>query len=182
MFSTAAGGPNHGFFWSIVLFIRTLDCSELRYRFLNITVAPPECLVAGTVVPAPLCPGILHQPPSQEILVAEDHTWVFHCTKEGGLLCGAKFSTKKQLTTHIMHTQGGTRGSRSWSVRATITNVCPWCSSSPTALQRYGTYRNDWKLEPAVQKVRGLNTKQSLRRPWLVPCSTKSLQLQPFCL
>ena len=35
-------------------------------------------------------------------------------------------------------------------------------SSSPTALQRYGTYRNDWKLEPAIQKVRGVNTSSGL--------------------
>ena len=35
-------------------------------------------------------------------------------------------------------------------------------SSSPPALQRHVTYRNDWKLELAVQKVRGVNMTLSL--------------------
>ena len=110
-------------------FFRILDCSELRYHHLNISVAPPECLVEGTVAAVPMFPSVLPQPSSQEIPIEpEDQTWVCDCTREGGLLYGAKFSTKKkQLTKHIMHTQGGTHGSRAWSMRATITTVCPWC-------------------------------------------------------
>ena len=104
-------------------FFRILDCSELRYRYLNITVEP-QCLVAGTVEPVPMFPDDVPQPSSQEIPEEpEAQTWVCDCTREGSLLCGAKFSTRK----HIMHTQGGTHGSRSWSMRSTITNVCLWC-------------------------------------------------------
>ena len=67
MFSTAAGGPNHGYVCSIGFFFRILDCSELWYCYLNITVAPPECLVVGAVVPGLLFPGMLPHPSSQEI-------------------------------------------------------------------------------------------------------------------
>ena len=52
-------------------------------------------------------------------------------------------------------------------VGAAITIFCLWCQLVFSILtQRYGTYRNDWKLEPAVQKIRGVNMMQSLRRPW----------------
>ena len=50
-------------------------------------------------------------------------------------------------------------------------------SSCPTALQRYVTQRNDWKLEVAAQKVRAVNMKQSLRRPWYVRCVNMRLSL-----
>ena len=91
-------------------------------------MAPPGCSVAVTVVPVPMFPSVLPRHSSQETPVdQEDHTWVCDRTRGRGLLCGAEFSTKKQLTTHIMQTKGGTHGSCSWSMRAKITNVCPWC-------------------------------------------------------
>ena len=151
---------------------RILDCSELRYRYLSITVEPPECLSAGANVPVHACPEVLPLPSDQEIPnEPEAHTWVCDCRREGGLLCGAKFSTKKQRTTHIMHTQG----EDSWITFVEHARNNYQCmprgvsSSSPTTLQRYVTYRNDWKLALRhVQKVRAVNMKQSLRRLCLV--------------
>ena len=61
------------------LFFRILNCSELRYRYFNISVSP---IFEGTV--------------GQENPVEPDApTWVCDCTRKGGLLCGAKFSAKK---------------------------------------------------------------------------------------
>ena len=76
---------------------------------------------------------------------------------------------KNSSQTNVMHTQEGlmvhVRGACAQRLPMFARGVS---SSSPTALQRHVTYRNDWKLEPAVQKVRGVNIKQSLRRPWYV--------------
>ena len=101
MFSLAVGGPHRGHFWSFGVFFRILDCSELRYCYLNMTVTPPECMVAGTVVPVPVFPGVLPRPSSQEIPVElEDHTWVCDRTREE-VLRGAKLSTKKTSSQRI---------------------------------------------------------------------------------
>ena len=84
----------------------------------------------------------------QEIPVEpEDRTWVCDCTREGGLLCGAKFSTKRQLTTHIMYTSGRDSWfTRSRSMRATITHVGPWCQlvfSNRTTLSHLPEHTRD---------------------------------------
>ena len=105
-------------------FFRILDCSELRYRYLSITVEPPECLAAGTAVLVLAFPDALPQEIPEE---PEAPTWVSDCMKEREVFFVVPSALKKQLTTHIMHTQGGTHGSRSWSMRATKTNVLPLC-------------------------------------------------------
>ena len=66
MFSIAVGGPHYGHVLDACVFFCILDCSELRHRHLNITVAPPGCLVAGTVVPVRLFPCVLPQPSSRD--------------------------------------------------------------------------------------------------------------------
>ena len=84
MFSISVGGPQNGHLLSLgVFFFRILDCSELRYRYLNITVEPPECLVAGADVPVLVFPDVVAQPSSQEIPeVPVARTWVCDCTRE----------------------------------------------------------------------------------------------------
>ena len=111
-----------------LFFFASLTAQSGGVRYLSITVEPPECLAEGTVAPFLVFPVALPQPSSQEIPEEpEAHTWVCYCTREGGLLCGAKFSTLKTAHHPVMHTQGGTHVSRSWSMRATITKVCSWC-------------------------------------------------------
>ena len=125
--------------WGI---FRILDCSELLYRYLNITVEPPECLAAGTVVPVHAFPEVVPRPSGQEIPEEpEAHTLVCDCTREGGLLRGAKFSNEKQLSTQIMHTEeelmAHVRGACAQQLPMFARGVS---SSSPTALQCYVTY------------------------------------------
>ena len=124
--------------------------------------------------------GVLPPPSSQEILAGpEDHTWVCDCTKEGSLLCGTSSLHKKRSPQRIscIHREGlmrHVRGACAQQLRMFARGVSP---SSPTALQRYGTHRNDWEMEHAVQKVRGFNMKQSLRRLWYGRCVNTKLSL-----
>ena len=100
------GGPHNGHFW--------------KHGVLGWNSCTISCF-----------PVALPQPSSQEIpKELEAHSWVCDCTREGGLLCGAKFSIKSSSPRISCKTQGGTHGSRSWSMLAAITNVCPWCNSS----------------------------------------------------
>ena len=58
-------------------FSRIFDCTEFRYRYLSITVAPPECFVAERLYHFLRFPVALPQPSSQEIPEEpEAHSWV----------------------------------------------------------------------------------------------------------
>ena len=88
-------------------FFRIFDCTELRYRYLSMTVELPESLAAGTVVPFPAFPVALPQLSSQEIPAEpEAHTWVCDCTREGGLLCGDQVLDHKTAH-HAYHAYTG---------------------------------------------------------------------------
>ena len=154
---------NMDIFGILFFFFRIFDCSELRYRHLNITMAPQECLVVRTVVPVPLFfqvfrlslqvkRSLLNQRIIRESLTALEREVFFVVPTHDAYHA---YAGRDSQFTFVEHARNNYQCLHVVSARL-----------SPTVLQRYGTYRNDWKLEPAVQKVRGVNMKQSLRRPW----------------
>ena len=95
-----------------------------------------------------------------------DHIWrASAAQREKVPLCA--YGEVLSVHTHRVELMGHVHGACAQQLPMSARGVS---SSSPTALQRYVTYRNDWKLELAAQKVRGVNMKHSLRRPWYVRC------------
>ena len=178
MFSVAVGGPHHGHLWS-------LEASFSHPGLLRVAVSILEhycgttrmlrcgysCTSSCSFQMLCLALQVKRSQRNQRIIpgsvTARDREVFFVVPS----------SLPKKQHHHAYHAYN--RVTHSWSMRATITNVCPWCQLvfSNRTLQRYVTYRNDWKLELAVQNVRGVNMKQSLRRPWYVRCVNMRLGL-----
>ena len=129
-----------------------VDSTELRVRVLSVHIPPPRY--------AP--PALPHPPPVLAVADPVLPTFPCECMLPDGTTCNFIEQDATRLATHMQKFHSTLFP----QARATVTNVCPWCSR---IFQRYQTlditsknYTGSWSLWQTSRLIHGRNGQSAI--------------------